>query len=240
MGRHLNKTFTREGIQSDEIKIDELCQRLLRERGNREGTSKRQTSGRESIQTWLHPTTAGVWWEICNIKRISSDGQTIAGRVQNCKDEDGETKREEGRVELSLLVFNLGAQCYILSMDDSMSIQQACRQSRERKDKSGWRTMTHQPTINGNGNGERRLATRAPWRQHGDKRINDHMPASSHESGRRTTTQQPTIDGNGKGGWRLATRAPGGSVATRESTIAGWQATTKAGGGQRRKNQPLS
>ena len=34
------------------------------------------------------------------------------------------TKGEEGRVELSLLFFNLGVQCYILSMDDSMSIQQ--------------------------------------------------------------------------------------------------------------------
>jgi hypothetical protein len=49
----------------------------------------------------------------------------IAGRVQNCEEEDGETEGEEGRVELSLLVFNLfGVQCYILSMDDSMSIQQ--------------------------------------------------------------------------------------------------------------------
>ena len=44
--------------------------------------------------------------------------------VQNCEEEDAETEGEEGRVELSLLFFNLGVQCYILSMDDSMSIQQ--------------------------------------------------------------------------------------------------------------------
>ena len=37
--------------------------------------------------------------------------------------QDAETKGEEGRVELSLLAFNLGVQCYILSMDESMSIQ---------------------------------------------------------------------------------------------------------------------
>ncbi len=30
---------------------------------------------------------------------------------------------EEGRVELSLLVLYIGVQCYILSLDDSMSIQ---------------------------------------------------------------------------------------------------------------------
>ena len=63
--------------------------------------SKMQASGWESIQTWLHPTTAGVCWEICNIQRISGDGQIIAGRVQNCEEEDGETEGEEGRVELS-------------------------------------------------------------------------------------------------------------------------------------------
>jgi hypothetical protein len=47
-------------------------------------------------------STVARWccWEICNIQRISGDGQTIAGRVQNCKEEDGETKGEEGRVEL--------------------------------------------------------------------------------------------------------------------------------------------
>ena len=38
-------------------------------------------------------------------------------RVKNCEEEDAETKGEERRVELSLLVFNLGVQCYILSMD---------------------------------------------------------------------------------------------------------------------------
>ena len=92
--------------------------------------SKREASGRESIQTWLHPTTAGVCWEICNVQRISSDGQMTRWRVQNgrrdqnCEEEDAETKGEEGRVELSLLVFYLGVQCYILSMDKSMSIQQ--------------------------------------------------------------------------------------------------------------------
>ena len=85
--------------------------------------SKMQASGWESIQTWLHPTTAGVCWEICNIQRISGDEQTIAGRVQNCEEENAETEGEEGRVELSLLVLNLGVQCYTLSLDDSMSIQ---------------------------------------------------------------------------------------------------------------------
>ncbi len=45
-------------------------------------------------------------------------------RVQNREEENTETKGERGRVELSLLAFNLGVQCYILSMDKSMSIQQ--------------------------------------------------------------------------------------------------------------------
>ena len=85
--------------------------------------SKREASGRESIQTWLHPTTAGVCWEICNVQRIRGERQMTGRRVQNdrrvknCEEEDAETKGEERRVELSLLVFNLGVQCYILSMD---------------------------------------------------------------------------------------------------------------------------
>jgi hypothetical protein len=66
-----------------------------------------------------------VCWEICNVQRIHGNGQTAGRRVQNCEKKDAETKGEEGRVELSLLVFNLGVQCYILSMDETMSIQQA-------------------------------------------------------------------------------------------------------------------
>ena len=62
-------------------------------------------------------------WEICNVQRINGDGQTNGRRVQNREEEDAETKGGGRRVELSLLVFNLGVQCYILSMDDSMSIQ---------------------------------------------------------------------------------------------------------------------
>ena len=62
-------------------------------------------------------------WEICNVQKISGDRQMTGRRVQNCEEKDAETKGEEGRVELSLLVFNLGVQCYILSMDKSMSFQ---------------------------------------------------------------------------------------------------------------------
>ncbi len=47
----------------------------------------------------------------------------IAKSIQNYEEEDGKTKAEEGRIELSLLILNLGVQCYILSVDDSMSIQ---------------------------------------------------------------------------------------------------------------------
>ena len=65
-----------------------------------------------------------VCWEICNVQKISGDGQMTGRRVQNCEEKDAETKGEEGRVELSLLVFNIGVQCYILSMDESMSFQQ--------------------------------------------------------------------------------------------------------------------
>ncbi len=65
----------------------------------------------------------GLCWEIYNVQKISGDRQTTSRRVQNCEEEDAETKRERGRVELSLLAFNLGVQCYILSMDKSMSIQ---------------------------------------------------------------------------------------------------------------------
>mgnify|MGYP006204233163 CR=1 FL=1 len=68
-------------------------------------------------------------WEICNIQRISgdqtTDRQTTNQRIQNREEENAETKREERRVdvELSLLIFNLGVQCYILSMDESMTLQ---------------------------------------------------------------------------------------------------------------------
>jgi hypothetical protein len=83
---------------------------------------KRETSGCESIQTLLHPTTSGVCWEICNVQKSSGDGQMTGCKVQNCEEKDAETKGEERRVELSLLVFNLGVQYYILSMDESMTI----------------------------------------------------------------------------------------------------------------------
>ncbi len=53
---------------------------------------------------------ASFCWEIYNIQKISGDRQTIAGRVQNYEEEDGETKGEEGRVEFSLIVFYLGVQ----------------------------------------------------------------------------------------------------------------------------------
>ena len=46
----------------------------------------------------------------------------IARSIQNCEEEDRKTKAEKGRIELSLLIVNLGVQCYILSVDDSMSI----------------------------------------------------------------------------------------------------------------------
>ena len=69
------------------------------------------------------PIAVSRCWEICNVQRISGDGQMTDRRIQNHEEEDAETKREEGRVELSLLVFNLGVQCYILSMDQSMFIQ---------------------------------------------------------------------------------------------------------------------
>ena len=36
---------------------------------------------------------------------------------------DGETKTEEGRIDLSILDLNVGVQCYVLSVDNSMSIQ---------------------------------------------------------------------------------------------------------------------
>jgi hypothetical protein len=62
-------------------------------------------------------------WEICNVQRFTGNGQTSARRVQNREEENAETKGEGKRVELSLLVFNLGVQCYILSIDGSMSIQ---------------------------------------------------------------------------------------------------------------------
>jgi hypothetical protein len=58
------------------------------------------------------------------------------------------------------------------------------------------------------------------WGQRSNKGINDRTMAGNNKSGRWTTAQQPTIAGNGKGRQRLATRAPGGSVVTRESTIA--------------------
>ena len=81
-------------------------------------------------------------WEICNIQRIGGNRQTIDRRttdrrIQNREEENAETKQEERRVdvelskqeerrvdvELSLLIFNLGVQCYILSMDESMTTQ---------------------------------------------------------------------------------------------------------------------
>jgi hypothetical protein len=63
-------------------------------------------------------------WEIGNIQRISSDRQMTHSRIQNREEENAETKREERRVdvELSLVIFYLGVQCYILSMNESMSI----------------------------------------------------------------------------------------------------------------------
>jgi hypothetical protein len=87
--------------------------------------NKEQASGWESIQAWLHPTTAGVCWESYNMQGISGDRQTITRSIQNHEEEDGETKiakRKERRKELSILIHNFGGQCYILSVDDSMSI----------------------------------------------------------------------------------------------------------------------
>ena len=54
---------------------------------------------------------------------MNNDRQTNGWRVQNHGEEDADTKGEGRRVELSLLVFNLGVKCYILSMEGSMSIQ---------------------------------------------------------------------------------------------------------------------
>jgi hypothetical protein len=51
----------------------------------------------------------------------------IARSIQNYEEEDRKTKAEKGRIELSLLIVNLGVQCYILSVDDSMSVQQKCQ-----------------------------------------------------------------------------------------------------------------
>jgi hypothetical protein len=62
-------------------------------------------------------------WEIYNSQGIRGDGQTIARSIQNCEEEVRKTKAEEGRIELSLLILNLGVKCYILSVDNSMSIQ---------------------------------------------------------------------------------------------------------------------
>jgi len=74
----------------------------------------------------LPPLRGNLCWEICNIQRISDDRQTTDRQtIQNREEENAETKQEERRVdvELSLLIFNLGVQCYILSMDESMTIQ---------------------------------------------------------------------------------------------------------------------
>ena len=76
-----------------------------------------------ALQMTIAITATAVCWEICNVQRINGDGQMNGWRVQNHEEENAETKGEGRRVELSLLVFNLGAQCFILSMDDSMSIQ---------------------------------------------------------------------------------------------------------------------
>ena len=73
----------------------------------------------------LRDVDIGYWgcWEICNVQKISGDRQMTCRRVQNPEEENAETKGERGRVEPSLLAFNLGVQCYILNMDKSMSIQ---------------------------------------------------------------------------------------------------------------------
>ena len=66
---------------------------------------------------------SSLCWETCNFEEPNGDGQTIAGTVQNCEGKVQETKSEESRIILSLLVLNLRVQCYIFSMHVCMSIQ---------------------------------------------------------------------------------------------------------------------
>ncbi len=56
-------------------------------------------------------------------QKIREDGETMARSIQNCEEEVRKTKAEKGSIELSLLFVNLGVQCYILSVDNSMSTQ---------------------------------------------------------------------------------------------------------------------
>ena len=55
-------------------------------------------------------------WDIYSIQGINGDGQTNARSIQNCEEEDGEIEAKEGRIELSLLILNLGVQWCILSV----------------------------------------------------------------------------------------------------------------------------
>jgi hypothetical protein len=93
---------------------------------------EKQEMTRQELLRWIGVCVliAGICWEICNIQRIggnrqTTDRQTTDRRIQNREEENAETKQEERRVdvELSLLIFNLGVQCYILSMGESMTIQ---------------------------------------------------------------------------------------------------------------------
>jgi hypothetical protein len=102
-------------------------------------------------------------WEICNVQRISGDRQTTGlrvqngRRVQNCEEEDAQTTGEEGRVELSLLVFNLGVQCYILSMDESISIKTLKTKRLEE------RHQRNEPTSSGRARYARGRMRRKSW-----------------------------------------------------------------------------
>ena len=80
----------------------------------------------------------------------------IAKSIQNCEEEDGETETEEGRIELSLLVLNLGVQCYILTVDNSMSIQHSVL-----KGKRGGITEMSQQAAAGRGTSATRHTVRA-------------------------------------------------------------------------------